>query len=455
MKKPILALLVLTVALPPSVFAVGSGGFENATYSAKFLGQSNAGVAQADEPAAISYNPAGITQLPGIQVQGNAAFISIFTRHTGRQDGVSYSSGTINTVPTAYATINPGKYLNNRLVFGVGSDSPFGLGNKYDANLPQVRYAGWKNWLKMYTIKPVVAVKVNDWLSIGGGPMYYRIFDFGGIQAYPNIVAAAQGLTAVTADGQVRLNLSGNRWGWQWGALLKPHKMHQLGFYFRSPVTVHTRGVIKVERGAGARSNFETGGQDKIDLPLNFTVGYAFKPTDRTTVETDFGYTRWQAFERSYINADPVSAADDVVLAAIGKADKDYEDAFSLHLGGNHKLNDKLTLLAGALFYWTPVPNVSYIPAVPDSNSVGFSAGASYALSRNILAELTYFNRLWLRRNIDNNVSESLGTTMDGKYFSVLNEFIISFTYKWENIFGGAEKKEKEADITTKEDRSL
>lgn len=424
--------LIPFFAFPQSLFAVGSGGYENASFSTRSLAQWNAVVAQADEPAAISYNPAGITELPGLQVQSNINFISAFTYYRGPRAGDQRSAGTIVTVPTGYITLNPGKLLDDRIAFGIGSDSPFGLSNKWNSFHPTVHYTGWNNYFKMYTIKPTVAVKVADWLSVGGGPMYYRIYDWGGIQAYPNVLRGGG------ADGQVRLNLSGNHWGWQMGVLAKPHQKHQFGFYFRSPVVVPTKGPIKVENSSfGGR--FETGGNAKITLPLNFTWAYAFKPTDKTTVETDFGYTRWSTYKRLFINNDPVNANDDAILAAIGLADKDYDDSFSVHLGGNHKLTQNLTLLAGGAFYTNAVPADHYIPAIPDSNSLGFALGVDYKFLKHYVLGVSYLNRFWLRRNIESGVSESIppagSTTVDGRYRTYLQEFTISFTYKWDDIF--------------------
>ncbi len=435
----LLALAFLTVHQVPA-FAVGSGGFENASFSGRSLAEANAVVAQADEPAAISYNPAGIVNLPGLQVQSNAAFISLFTFH--EKDGNSTrSSGTISIVPTAYATVNPGKLLWNRVAFGIGSDSPFGLAPKYDSNNPIAHYTGWKTWLKMFTIKPVAAIKLTDWLSVGGGPMYYRVFDFGTILAYPNrLLQSPFGpipgppILPFFPDGQLRLNFAGNSWGWQMGVLLKPHKKHQFGFYFRSPVKVNLKGLVKVEN-ATVGGNFETGGHAKLNLPLNMTWGYAFKPNDRSTIEVDFGFTRWATFRRLYINADPVNAADDAILKAIGPIDTDYRNSFALHLGGNHKVTKNLTLRGGGVFFWTPVPKNHFRPSVPDANSLAFSIGASYDLWKYFIIDLAYYNRFWLRRHIDNDISEPLGTSVDGRYFSYGQEFFISLTYKWESLF--------------------
>ncbi|HNV87114.1 MAG TPA: outer membrane protein transport protein, partial [Candidatus Omnitrophota bacterium] len=154
MKKSLgLALVFALIAsFPTQGLAVGSSAFENASFSAKSLAQSNAVVAQADEPAAISYNPAGIVGLKGLQIQANDSFLSMITHVSTEAGDHPRSTGTIDQVPTGYVTVNPGPVLNDRVAFGVGMDSPFGLSNQWDSNDPIVHYTGWKNYLKMYTI---------------------------------------------------------------------------------------------------------------------------------------------------------------------------------------------------------------------------------------------------------------------------------------------------------------
>lgn len=429
LKKAFCLFLSLFFIVSADVFAVGSAGFENASFSSKSIAEGNAVVAQADEPAAISYNPAGIVDLKGVQVQNNLHLISIFAFQSSDRDKHTRSSGTIVPVPTAYLTVNPGKYLGNRVAFGLGSDSPFGLKNKYNSTNPNVRYTGWVNYLKMYAIKPVASVKVTDWLSVGAGPIYYRIFDFGGIEAYPNKIVPG----GLTSDGQIRANLSGNHWGWHAGILLKPHVKHQLGFYFRSPVTIKTSGLIKVENATSG--NFETGGNAKVNLPLNMTVGYAFKPTNKTTIETDFGYTRWSNNKKLNIHAGSVNARENAILRALGLVDKDYSDGFSLHVGGSHKLTERLTLRAGSLFYWAVIPQDHFIPSIPDSNKVGFSLGGKYSVTKSMDLEMAYVNIFNLRRTINNSISESIGGSVDGTYSGYLQQLTLTLTCRFDEPF--------------------
>ena len=425
---PVLTLIAASVFIishPPGALAVGSAGFENASFSAESLAQGNAVVAQAGEPAAISYNPAGIVYLPGLQIQGNTNFISNFTHHSigGKS---TRSSGTLVTIPTGYVTLNPGRFLGDRVAFGFGSDSPFGSLNKFDSNHPIAIYSGWRNWLFMYTLKPVVAVKITDRFSIGAGPVNYRIYDYGGIQAYPNILVAG----GRTAPGQVRVNLAGHHWGWHIGSLFKLHEKHQAGFYFRSPVTVLMKGLAKVENST--TGNFQSGAWAKLDLPLNFTWAYAFRPTDRWVMEADFGFTRWSARKRVNIEHDPVNAREDAIINAIGRADKNDRDSFSLHLGTNYKVNDRFTLRGGGLFYTAAVHKNHYITGVPDNNRLGYAVGFSYKLGKHFVFDASYLHMFSLRREINNTIAETLGGSSDGEWRGFLQELTTSFTYKFD-----------------------
>lgn len=433
-------ILIAPFSFPTAAFAVGSAGFENASFSAESLAQGNAVVAQADEPAAISYNPAGIVDIPGLQIQSNLSFISGITHHSigGKS---TRSSGTITPVPTGYVTLNPGRLLGNRVAFGIGSDFPFGTLNKFDSNHPISIYSGWRNYLFMYTIKPVIAFKITDKFSIGAGPMNYRIYNYGGIQAYPNILVAG----GLTANGQVRVNLAGHDWGWHFGTLLKLHKKHHLGFYFRSPVTVLIKGLAKVERST--TGNFETGAWAKLDLPLNFTWAYAFHPTDRWVMEVDFGYTRWSARKRVNIEHDSVNGREDAIINAIGRADKNDKDSFSLHLGTSYKVNDRFTLRTGGLFYTEAVHKNHFITGVPDSDRLAYSAGFSYKLGKHFNFDTSYLLMFMLRREIDNTVGESLGGSSDGEWRGFLQELTVSLTYRWDDLFEKRFSKEKEVSL--------
>jgi long-chain fatty acid transport protein len=432
MKKilPIGILIALIALTPTPAFAVGSGGFENASFSAKQLALGAAVTASPDEPAAISYNPAGIADLPGVQVQGNSNFISMLTYKTSNTEGNSRSTGTLHLVPTGYITINPGKIFQDKLAFGFGMDSPFGLANKYRSNDPSAKYSGYSNYLKMYALKPTIAYKITDKISVGGGPMWYRVDDFGGVQAYPSVRGGGDPLN----PGQVRLNTSGNHWGWQLGTLIKLTPKHRFGYYFRSPVVVKTSGLGKVENstaGTGLNHNFETGVHTKLSLPMNMTWAYAYQPTPKTHYEADFTWSRWSTHQRLNWVVDPGgNAGDTMVMDAIRNSDKDWSDSFGIQVGASHKLTKKLTLRGGSWFYWTPVPYDHFTPAVPDANHLAVSIGAGYDINKYLTADVCYYNSFYFRRHITNSAAY-----VNGTYTSYSQAFTLSLTAHWDDIF--------------------
>ena len=73
-------LLLALLALPSALFA---SGFRILDQSASAVGQSGAFTAQADDPSALHYNPAGMTQLRGIQTSVGTLLVGGSTSFTG------------------------------------------------------------------------------------------------------------------------------------------------------------------------------------------------------------------------------------------------------------------------------------------------------------------------------------------------------------------------------------
>src|SRR5207302_5587401 len=55
----------------------GAGGLSFSENGAAAAGKANAFVGEADDPSAIFYNPAGMTQLPGTQVMAGTALVHL------------------------------------------------------------------------------------------------------------------------------------------------------------------------------------------------------------------------------------------------------------------------------------------------------------------------------------------------------------------------------------------
>jgi long-chain fatty acid transport protein len=101
-------------------------GVRNPSQDAYAIARGNAFVATADNPSAIYYNPAGITQLPGQQVRlgvlNYLGLVSEYEAPNGREAKTKYR---IEPVPQLYYTFTQD---GSPVSFGVGVYAPFGLG---------------------------------------------------------------------------------------------------------------------------------------------------------------------------------------------------------------------------------------------------------------------------------------------------------------------------------------
>ena len=297
--------------------------------------------------------------------------------------------------------------------------------NKYNSSDPAVHYTGWRNYLKMFTLKPTVAYKFTDKLSIGGGPVWYRIYDFGGIQGYPNnLITTLVGIN--TPDGQVRINTSGNRWGWQLGTLYKFNEKHRVGYYFRSPVTVNLKGRLKVENsnippflGGLDLHNFETGVHTKMNLPMSMTL-CAYQPTPKTHYEVDFIWTRWATMKQLYfVPTHQETPWMTSFSENIRMADKDWRDGYAtssarvINSRTNPTLRWKLVLLdTGPESPFTPAYRTQIIGAFGRSRL----QTQQIPCDRCCLLQFVLF-----QARINNSIAEHeslINSSIDGRYSS-------------------------------------
>ncbi|MDP2657401.1 MAG: outer membrane protein transport protein, partial [Candidatus Deferrimicrobium sp.] len=172
---PVLLVLLLTAS---TSFAAG---FRLPEAGAKAMGMGFAFTAQADDPSAIYFNPAGLTQLKGQNVMVGVTYV--------RENGGEYTGTTPvdNNVPgpgftnqksETQKSLNffiPNAYYTKTnastgFAYGVGIFSPFGLGQEYNNKSTSIfRNQITKINLQTIVVNPTIAFKINEFLSVGAG----------------------------------------------------------------------------------------------------------------------------------------------------------------------------------------------------------------------------------------------------------------------------------------------
>ncbi len=430
------AVVFISFPFPSLVFAVGSSGFENASYSARTLGQANAVIARPQDPSTISFNPAGLLELPGIETNLGLEMLDIRVYHRDLRTGDhNKNSAKLLLIPSFYLTANPGKLLDNRVAFGLGFNSPFGL-STYFPSIGMGRYTGYKNYLKMVATTMSGAFQITDKLSIGAGATNYWVAKYGQILNYPN--ANITGVAAAP-DGKALLSTDGFGWGWNIGTIYKPAPKHRLAFSFRSKADVNVKGRVVIDdlflggaQGYDTFPHFESGAHSQLHLPQNFTWGYAYEPSDKWSAEFDFGLTGWHIFEDQNYDFDRNNAT----LRGLGTIPRDYQDTWSINLGGHYQVSDRMDLLGGFFFYQEAAPKNHFDNFLPDSNRFGWTFGTSYQITKRARFDFCYLFILYGRRHISNpQIPAKGGENIDGAYTTILHGGFISLNYEFDFPF--------------------
>ena len=177
-------------------------------------GQGNAFAAQADNPSAIQFNPAGLTQIQGIQGYFGTTIMggSIkFKGPTGIDSRGDLGDSVSTPLPSHfYVSANLGAFRAislSSLTVGLGISSPFGSNTRYPVDGP-FNTAITSAELPLIAIKPTIAYKINDALSVGVSADIYTFASFLG-EGHVEQKQISAGALGIPAGTSIELNGTG------------------------------------------------------------------------------------------------------------------------------------------------------------------------------------------------------------------------------------------------------
>lgn len=345
---------------------VFASGFAINEQSAKALGMGGAFTAQADDPTAVYYNPAGIVQLEGIQVSaGISPIIPSGTFKSSTNDTVLDTwvgkstdlDDTVFWVPNAYVTYQ----INDKWSLGFGTYSNFGLGTDWPDNWEgRYQVGGTKADLKTLSINPVVAFRPIKRLSVSAGPVvqYLNIVLKNKKSLYPLFPSQ---------DADVKIEGDDWEWGWNVAALFWITDDLKVGASYRSRVDHSVTGgnfyLTNMPAALGGDKSY--GAEADLELPAMLYLGVAYTWND-LTLEFDAQWTEWSTYEKLEVqlsNGSVISTA------------KNWDDAWAYRFGAQYRLNQWVDLRAGIVYDVTPIPDETLDVLVPSGDRWLFTLG--------------------------------------------------------------------------------
>ena len=440
MRRNLILNSFMTYAMVLMTYGVAFGDSYRVPYQGTAAAaQGEAFTAQADDPSALYYNPAGLVNVKGAQIYFGGNFITgrtEFTSTTG-ETAESDLGGTVAFPPPAhfYLTWNLGNTdipVLKPLTLGIGINSPFGLLIRWPDDGP-FSATVTEATLPLLDIKPTLAYRISNYLSIGLGLDVYTFSDLigeGQLEIKNNTSELNGTDTSVGFNASFLItpsrhpSPSPNRSGKK--ELGKPRL--NLGMVFRSSADLDLEGEFLSNGAKIANAEFT------VPIPWVLSTGIAYWPVrdqkHEWKLEFDFEWIDWSTFS----NFD-VKLSNGTVI----RSPRDWDDTYTFSVGSEFKWLDlpvlpdwEVALRAGYQRSQAPNSAQTFSPAISDANYNILATGLglkctkgghffglipcgyeSNYLPKSIVLDLGFSAALWEKRTINGN---RLNSTHNGTY---------------------------------------
>ena len=341
----ILLLPALGIISPNNLKAVG---FRMPNQDPEAIARGNAVAATADNPSAIYYNPAGITQLKGQEISVGIYAVSPGYKYTSPSGVTVKANSDFEPVPQLYYV---NSLTNVPISVGLGVYAPYGESIDWGDNVP-FNTAGEKGKLVYLSVNPVIAWRVIPTLSIGIGPtINYSYISFQ--QAIP------------VFGGQSKFEGDNTGFGFNAGILWQPHPMWSFGVNYRSPTTINYEGTASQTSPLPFPQS--TSSSASFNFPQFVVGGISFRPTPQWNLEFDLDWTDWSAVKQTTVENTPFGNRNFPFF---------YQSSFMYEFGITRQLGKGYFASVGYIYSENSSPDANFNPLIPDANlqlgSIGF-----------------------------------------------------------------------------------
>jgi long-chain fatty acid transport protein len=379
------------VLIPMAAIEANAGGFAVREQSTVGQGDAFAGIAAGGALSSMFWNPATMTQTPGFGIEGNGTGI------LGNVDQHPLAGSTL--LPFGFGgasdTGNPALLIsgyttwqvNPNLWIGLSINSPFGLSTSFNDPWAGRNYA-LSTSLMTYNASPSVALRINEWLSVGLG-----------VQLQLDRADLNRGLGVTPGD---HLNLNGSGWGYGLtaGVTVTPGPNTTIGVGWRSAVDQKIDGSLNLSASGLAISEAVS---TTLNLPDIVSVGIRHRFDDRWTVMGTAEWTNWSRIGTSVVNQPAAGAA----LIGPVALPFQFRDGWFYSVGAEYVVDPKTTLRGGVAYEVSPITDQMRMPVLPDNNRVWLSAGFSYKMLPNFIMDVGY-SHIWVK-DANINISPTSG----------------------------------------------
>jgi long-chain fatty acid transport protein len=346
MKKQALRLaLFATLAAPVAAFA--TTGYLQHGYGIKAKGMGGVGIALPQDSIAAAINPAGMAFV------GNRLDAGLDWFRPQRQSEI-----TGNIFPGVNGTYDANgeenffipefgynRMIRPNLALGVSVFGNGGMNTTYTRPVPLFGTSNLEMDYAQLFISPTIAWKLNEQHAIGAAlNIAYHRFKAQGLENF----AFPPPFNASSSPGDVTNRGYDSSWGWSLriGWTGKVTEAVTLGATYQTKTKM---GSFDKYRGLFAE-------QGDLDVPENYGVGIAFKPTQQWTLAGDVQRIKYNGVKSIGTTVDCLFAGQ-CLLGASNGAGFGWQDTTVYKLGVSYEWSKALTLRAGFVTLDQPIPS--------------------------------------------------------------------------------------------------
>lgn len=350
--------------------------------------ESTIGTAVVNDATASYYNPAALVLIKNLQIIPQGTIAYFHTRFTGQSTVLS--TGVTETGSSSSNTryYSPSFYLGipatDRVIVGLAIVT--NSANRSSDENSILRYVQSSNNIQDYDVVPALAVKINEFFSVGAGINFsYADFNLRPINGFPG---------SNIADSQSNNQCDGTGVGGNAGFLLNPGPTTVVGFNYRSRTTYRLSGKSVFEGNPQVVSNnyhFKLGTPARSIFSVNHFV------TSKLGFITTIQRIQWSSLTNVHVyGIANVSGTTPVILN--GSVPYYLRDTWLFTLGSHYRITPKWILRVAGSYNQSP-GNPHYQIANGDSIILGASMG--YEINKTITIDGSYAHALMKDENIN------------------------------------------------------
>ena len=358
-----------------------AGGLYLNEFGTPSMGVAGAGAnAVASDASTSFHNAAGMTRIKGTELMGAIGVLKATVKFDPDSDtpipgGDGGDAGGLAPIVGGFFVHS----LSDKWKLGANLITISGAILDYDDDWTG-RYLNTEVKLLTMTFYPSIAYRVNNWLSLGGGPqVMYADLEIKAKAPPPN------------GNGKVKIDGDDFAYGFGLGALFEVSDRTRLGIAYQSEIELEFSGDVKFSGGA---VNADAGVDTKIPLAQFIKVSGYHELNDRWALLGTVGWEDWSAFKEVNISTGRGSQ----------KIPRDWHDTWKFAAGVHFRPVDKWLLQLGFSYDSSPVDSDDRTPDMPMDRQIRYATGAQYKWSERLSTGAQFVYADYGKAKIDNDL---------------------------------------------------